>query len=305
MKSTESVERFYQTQGRPEANLVREQEAVKSGHFNIYDVEQFCTTDLTYNRRDFYKISLLKGSYQFSYADRGVKIDQPALIFSNPLVPYSCEVVSEAQTGYFCVFTEDFLVINDRSASLQDSPLFKIGNDPIFFPDETQYETLRRLFQQMMAERDSTYPYKQDLLRNYVNLVVHEALKMQPQTPYYPHQNAGSRIVALFTELLERQFPIDSPNHALKLRTASDFATCLSVHVNHLNRAVRELTGKTTTVHIAERMISEAKALLQHTDWSISDIAYGLGFEYPTYFNNFFKKHTGLPPKALRAKKVV
>lgn len=301
MKSTESVERFYQIQGRPEANRVRQHEVIKSGHFNVYDIEQFCTTDLTYNRRDFYKISLLTGVYQFNYADRGVRIDRPALIFSNPLVPYSCEVVSEAQTGYLCLFTEDFLVINDRSASLQDSPLFKVGNDPIFFPDETQYETLRQLFRQMLAEQNSAYSYKQDLLRNYVNLVVHEALKMQPQTPYYPHHDASSRIATLFAELLERQFPIDSPNRTLKLRTASDFAACLSVHVNHLNRAVRKLTGKTTTVHIAERMISEAKALLQHTDWSISEIAYGLGFEYPTYFNNFFKKHTGLTPSDLRA----
>jgi AraC-like DNA-binding protein len=44
----------------------------------------------------------------------------------------------------------------------------------------------------------------------------------------------------------------------------------------------------------------EAKALLQHTTCSISEIAYALGFEYPTYFNNFFKKKTGEIPKAVR-----
>ena len=44
----------------------------------------------------------------------------------------------------------------------------------------------------------------------------------------------------------------------------------------------------------------QAKALLQHTDWSISEIAYALGFEYPTYFNNFFKKITGTNPKSFR-----
>jgi AraC family transcriptional activator of pobA len=52
--------------------------------------------------------------------------------------------------------------------------------------------------------------------------------------------------------------------------------------------------------HIAERVITEAKALLRHTDWSINDIAYALGFEYPSYFNNFFKKHTGTNPKSIR-----
>jgi len=74
----------------------------------------------------------------------------------------------------------------------------------------------------------------------------------------------------------------------------------LSVHVNHLNRAVKEVTGKTTTAHIGDRIINEAKALLKHTDWNISEIAYGLGFEYPAYFNNFFKKQTQTNPTAFR-----
>jgi AraC-like DNA-binding protein len=100
--------------------------------------------------------------------------------------------------------------------------------------------------------------------------------------------------------LLERQFPIDSPEHALKLRKASDYAESLSIHVNHLNHAVRDITGKSTSVHITDRIIMEAKALLLHTDMSITEIAYCLGFDYPNYFNNFFKKNTGLTPLSLR-----
>jgi AraC family transcriptional activator of pobA len=37
-----------------------------------------------------------------------------------------------------------------------------------------------------------------------------------------------------------------------------------------------------------------------YTDWSVADIAYGLGFEYPTYFNNYFKRVTGSTPSAFR-----
>ncbi|HMC86197.1 MAG TPA: helix-turn-helix domain-containing protein, partial [Chitinophagaceae bacterium] len=90
----------------------------------------------------------------------------------------------------------------------------------------------------------------------------------------------------------------------LRLRTAQDFATGLSVHVNYLNRSVKEVTGKPTSVHIAERITAEAKSLLQHTDWSVADIAYALGFEYPTYFNNYFKRVTSTTPKSLRKEKV-
>ena len=64
------------------------------------------------------------------------------------------------------------------------------------------------------------------------------------------------------------------------------------------------ITAKSTTSHITERIVSEAKALIQHTDWNISDIAYALGFEYVTYFNNFFKRLTGTNPKAFRMQEV-
>jgi AraC-like DNA-binding protein len=84
------------------------------------------------------------------------------------------------------------------------------------------------------------------------------------------------------------------------LRKASDFAGQLSVHVNHLNRALKEVTGKTTTILIAERLVQEAKALLRHTDWNVSEVAYGLGFEEPAHFNNFFRKHTKMRPTEFR-----
>lgn len=274
---------------------------VALGQVNVYAREQFSTRQLTFGRRDYYKVALLTGCSRYNYATRGVLIDRPALVFSNPLIPYSWEPVSEEQGGYLCMFTEEFLIINDRAASLQESPLFRLGSDPVYWVNEAQYADLSYLFRKMLQEMDSTYLYQQEVVRNYLNLVIHEALKLQPQTTYYQHPNAASRIVSLFQGLLERQFPIDSPAHGPKLRTPGDFARQLSVHVNHLNRVVRALTGKPTSAHIAERLISEAKALLQHTSWSTAEIAYGLGFAYPTYFNNFFKKQTGTSPSALRA----
>jgi AraC family transcriptional activator of pobA len=74
----------------------------------------------------------------------------------------------------------------------------------------------------------------------------------------------------------------------------------LAIHVNHLNRAIRQTTGKTTTNHIFERLTSEAIALLKHTNWNISEISYSLGFEEPAHFNNFFKKQTTTTPSVYR-----
>ena len=156
----------------------------------------------------------------------------------------------------------------------------------------------------MLAVYSSNYDHKEDLIRNCIELIIHEALRIQPPTGGQHYKNAAARITRLFIELLERQFPIDNPEQPLRLRTPRDFAEALAVHTNYLNRAVKEVTGKPTTVHIAGRVAAEAKALLLYTDWNVADIAYSLGFEYPTYFNNFFKRITGNTPNSIRKAEV-
>ncbi|MDQ6478076.1 helix-turn-helix domain-containing protein [Dyadobacter sp. LHD-138] len=269
--------------------------------FKVYKVDSGVNAVPSYNRRDFYKICINTGRNIIHYADRGIETEGTILFFGNPHIPYSWEIVSSSYSGYACVFTEDFLKSDVRSESLQQSPLFKIGGTPVFYLDESQKNFLITLFERMVAEQAEDYVYKGELIRNYINLMIHEALKMQPSENFFAHKNGSSRLTSLFLELLERQFPIESPEQSLRLKTALDFASGLSVHVNHLNRSVKEVTGKSTTAHISERIISEAKALLRHTDWSIADIGYALGFEYPTYFNNYFKRMTGTVPKSVRA----
>jgi AraC family transcriptional activator of pobA len=73
------------------------------------------------------------------------------------------------------------------------------------------------------------------------------------------------------------------------------------VHVNHLNKVLKEHTGKTTTHIISSRVLQEAKILLKQTDWNISEIAYCLGFEEVAHFSNFFRKQTALTPVAFRS----
>ena len=254
----------------------------------------------SYSRKDFYKINITFGNFVFHYAERSFETDGIFLFFANPHIPYSCDAISEEHNGYTCLFTEDFLKLSDRSESLQQSPLFKIGGNPIFNLTESQAETFTQLFQKMLVEKNTDYAYKDELIRNYIGLLIHEALKIQPTENNFKYSNASARISSVFLELLERQFPIESVDNPLELRTAQDFASYLSVHINYLNSVVKEVTGKSTTTHIGERITAEAKALLQHTDWNISEIAYALGFEYPTYFNNFFKKKTGRVPKSIR-----
>jgi AraC-like DNA-binding protein len=268
--------------------------------FIVYEIDSETNSGHSYSRKDFYKINFSTGKFIFHYADKSLETDETFLLFANPRIPYSCEAVSPRFRGYTCLFTEEFLKLGDRTESFQQSPLFKIGGTPVLKLDKEQQEFITSVFKRMLSEQSNTYAFKDELIRNYIHLIIHEAVKMQPSEGYSNQKNAAERITAVFLELLERQFPIESTERPLELKTAQDFANGLSVHVNYLNSAVKKVTGKPTSTHISDRIIIEARALLQHTDWSIAEIAYALGFEYPTYFNNFFKKKTGDIPKSVR-----
>lgn len=268
--------------------------------FKAFQIEDDSNATRIYSRKDFYKICLTTGKSVIHYADRSFQQEGTILFFGNPHIPYSWETISTTYVGYTCLFSEDFLKQTDRSESLLQSPFFKIDGTPVLEISEEQRLFLNTLFQKMIEEQKNDYTFKDELIRNYINLIIHESLKLQPSEHYHQAKKATARITSVFLELLERQFPIETADHPLQLRTAQDYAQYLNVHTNYLNRAIKEVTGKSTTTHITERIIAEAKALLQHTDWNISEVAYALGFEYSTYFNNFFKKQTGTNPKSLR-----
>lgn len=275
------------------------------GHFNVFSTAHMVhkvkkTGVMPYNRRAYYKISLINGRNKAEYADKVIDIEKHALLFATPRIPYHWVPQDDEQSGDFCIFTADFLK-NKGGFTLDDLPIFKAGGYPVFQISEEEAADIAHIFKKMHAEIQSDYAYKYDLLRNYVMELIHYGQKLQPATALYPSHTASARVSSLFIELLERQFPIESHHQQLRLRTAKDYADMLSVHVNHLNKVLKEHTGKTTTALISGRVIQEAKILLRQTDWNISEIAQCLGFEEVAHFSNFFRKQTALTPLGFRS----
>ncbi len=302
MEKRVSIEEFYESTHSYVPDSVRS----GIGHFNVFKLDEFAgpkPKPMPFNRRDYFKISLVKGKSRVHYADKVVQVDKQVMVFSNPQIPYNWERIDEQLTGYFCVFTDTFF---HQFGDLTQYPIFQPSGNPVFQLTNEQLENMSAIFQKMFTEIESDYAFKYDVLRNLVYELIHAGIKMQPaQISEHSYSNASERISGLFTELLERQFPMESPMQRIKLRSPSDFATQLGVHVNHLNRALKETLQKNTSVLINSRIIQEAKILLRHTNWNVSEIAYSLGFEETAHFSNFFKKNTSISPAAFRKEKVV
>jgi AraC family transcriptional activator of pobA len=297
MEKPESLADFYKNK----FDWMPENFKNEMGHFNVFTLEPFVgekAKPIPYKRRDFYKIMLVKGNSKVHFADQVVEIKKQALSFSNPQIPYKWEHLDEVKEGAFCIFNTHFF---QQFGNLNQYSVFQPNGTHIFELTDDQVTTIEPIYQKMLDEINSDYVYKYDVLRNLVFELLHFAMKMEPSASIEnKHGNASQRIAALFLELLERQFPIDDAHQRMQLRTASEFASQLNVHVNHLNRAVKEVTQKTTSQLIADRLAQEAKILLHHSHWNVAEIGFALGFHEATHFNSFFKKQVGLSPLKYR-----
>jgi AraC family transcriptional activator of pobA len=101
------------------------------------------------------------------------------------------------------------------------------------------------------------------------------------------------RQIQQFKALLDRDFRQHRPVQA--------YAGALGLTAGQLSRICREVLGMSALDVIHARLVHEAKRELVYTVGSIQQLAAELGFEDDAYFSRFFKRHTGLSPRAFRA----
>ena len=276
-----------------------------AGHFSMLKLDEFSVESIeaceVYCRKDFYKIMLVTGDATCYLGDREyvVKPTEYAIIFTNREVAYRWKVHSGGGcSGYCCVFTEDFLPLHTYIRPA-DWTVFDPNGQCVFHLNEQDKDRFEGIFKRMMAEQESSYSHKYDVLFLYVLECIHAAQRLEPVIePNY--NSAAANLTKSFKTLLAGQFPLIEPTQQLELRSAQDFADKLFVHTNHLNRALKVTTGFTTTKLITERIMQEASALLIHSNWTISQISESLGFDEPTHFAHSFRRYTGKTPSAIR-----
>ncbi len=80
-----------------------------------------------------------------------------------------------------------------------------------------------------------------------------------------------------------------------------------SIHISHkmhlsesqIYRKLKAITGKSTAVFIRSIRLQKAKEMILTTDKTISEIAYEVGFNDPSWFSRAFKEEFGFAPSAI------
>ncbi len=106
-------------------------------------------------------------------------LDGTCLVFGSPCHMRALEGVAARQTGYACLFTQKFVQANGHARSGEQWALFHgTGTCSFSLPDE-QAAYLTTVFEKMLAEQQTAYLFKRELFSSYLQLVIHEALRLR------------------------------------------------------------------------------------------------------------------------------
>jgi len=284
-------------------NVVKtDRKASDADAFNIVDLSTANTIlfPFEYSRKIFYTATLLQGNYNLEFEDRNIEISGNSLLFTTTKIPFGIHVMDDGYKGFSCIFKEEFITKANSGYRLLEFPIYKPGRQNIYSLTDAQTKNIITIYTKIDNESKADSDFKVNLLRNYLLEIIFNAQKLEAANLFVKTNNTAEVIACSFIRLLESQFPIESPQDIIKLKTSKDFADGLALHPNYLNRQVKLSKGRTVSDIIAARLVQEAKILLKLTNWQIAEISSALGFEEPSHFNLFFKKHANTSPTGYR-----
>ncbi|MFL9831733.1 helix-turn-helix transcriptional regulator [Flavobacterium sp. ST-87] len=258
-----------------------------------------CRNYLSANRRDFYKILMITGGDGiFTLGRNQYIIDKPTMIFIHPNDIISWKKTSGESAGYYLLFKKVYINHHPTlTATMERLALFNDKSKSVISVEENDLPGFIRLWESMYNEQEN--PLGCEAIQAYMQLLMIDSARMS-KTIVPESTGEDYDHIHRFFGLLEEEISKINYEKPIKLRTAQEFAACMDLHPNYLNRILKKRTGQNVSTHIKGRLLDECKALLLQTSWSMEQISYAVGFSDQPNFNFFFKKNTGFTPNAFR-----
>lgn len=235
------------------------------------------------------KTSLKVGSEVVKAEARKCVVIPAGQVFSYSELDSSQE---QAGTGYICGFKPDFLLQEIANAELlQTFEFLAVWANPVIALSAEVELFVLRLFERLYAEFRASALENRRLLQAYCLSLLNE-LQLLYQPLFKAVNSRSLEITNRFRDLLQK--------NVQREHQASKYAAMLNVSPNHLNKCVRQVTGKSPSLWIQGSIVNEAKVWLAQTDLSIQQVAFAIGLSDPAYFSRLFKKMEACSPMQFR-----
>lgn len=249
------------------------------------------------HRVDFYHLLFISEGKGSHFVDlKSHRYRKHSLLFISKGQVQSFDLASKAK-GRIMLFTESFLsknLIQADSLSIQMFFNYYLYS-PVLHLSAKEGENFERLVLDIDAEYFSDESFAQEeMLRLLLKLLLLKAERLR--APLAPMSGSADSFIQfnLFRSLIEK--------HLGETRKAQEYAAMMEMSYKHLNTICKKASGFTAKSLIDQHLILEIKRQLVVSSLSIKELSYHFGFDEPTNFVKFFKKHSSDSPKQFRKK---
>ncbi|MFY7849606.1 MAG: helix-turn-helix domain-containing protein [Bacteroidia bacterium] len=252
---------------------------------------------------DFY--SILFKNYcknHIKYGRKTIDFQDGNLIFiaPNQLIEIDNEVEErEDKMGWGLFFHPDLIRSTSLYKKMQDYSFFHYEVSEALHVSEKEKTILLEAIQKIHTEiKENIDVYSQQIIVSTIELLLSYCQRFYGRQ-MITRSHTNKSIVVKVEKLLIQYFANNDLNEQ-GLPSVKYLADHLHLSPSYLGDLLKKETGKNAQEQIHYHLIEEAKSLLLNSEKNIKEIAYGLGFEYPQYFNKLFKKKTGKTPLEYR-----
>lgn len=190
------------------------------------------------------------------------------------------------------------IFVNEKlmSKTIKDISFANYDKHEALFLTLEEKDTLFDLFSKSYKEFQKGN-FSKEVLISYASLII-SYTQIYYERQFVARSKIYNKVVANFYQQLDAF--LNNENGLSELPSVTYFAEKANLSTNYFGDLIKHFTGTSPIDHIHEGIIQIAKNKLRQTKLSVSEIAYSLGFDYPTYFTRFFRQQTGISPKVFR-----
>jgi AraC-like DNA-binding protein len=249
---------------------------------------------------DFYKISF-KPTFtgHIKYGQGYYDFEEGGLAFLKPKQVVLPPEDVESYEGIALYFHPDFIRNYPLGKTISQYGFFAYDVSEALFLSAKEKEIVANLFGTIALElQNNIDSFSQDVLVSQLELLLNYSNRFYNRQ-FITRKAINHDIVSSLDELLNGYF---KEENSLKngLPSVKYISTELKLSQRYLSDMLSSLTGLNTQQYIQHVVIEKAKERLSSTNLSVSEIAYGLGFEHSQSFSKLFKTKTNLSPSEFR-----
>lgn len=254
--------------------------------------------------QEFYTISIKRNvAGKYRYGQQSYDFDEGLMTFFSPEQVISVQLVEEDTTsnptGWILAVHPDFLFGTTLAGSIKKYKFLNYSVREALFLSEKEENVIKGILQNIKTEYQANLDrFSQQIIVNQLELLLNYSERFY-QRQFLTRRISNHQILDKLEALLEAYFQEDLMDKGLP--TVQEVAENLHLTPDYLSSMLKSLTGQSTQQHIHHKLIEKAKVKLSTTKLSVSEIAYGLGFEHSQSFSKLFKSKTKQTPMQFRA----